>query len=428
MKPEWDFKLIKTKKVFSKSETSQKKTCRYLTDRLTTQNRKIMKNSLSCITNFKINITENKNQVIFQKYLTNLSIFDKFMPMRYFPKAGRYLHPLLLFSLSVILLSGCYTPRYTEAEILFPGKQEIPEEVDTIAMINRSYLPHHERSKTGIRYEHNRYVREDEYLDSIVSDNALYSLAYHLNEGPRLTVSHQDSIVRIPVSEYDYLSAMESGKVSELCQEMHADAVVALETFHSFDSLSYDASVFEVFAHRTTNLITVWRMYTPDHIRPIQKSLFKDTLYFRASGYSAYTSKQNLPTRRQALYEASFQAGKKLAHNISPHWKGIERIYFEYFNEPMSKAATYARNKEWKQAAAIWRSVAEEGDRRKHALAAYNMAVASEMTGNLELASYWLAEALEKKPNDYYFKKYRDILSKRIERQKTIDRQMGVSD
>lgn len=335
---------------------------------------------------------------------------------------------LLLSLAALYILTGCYAPRYTEVDILFPAEKDLPDEINKVAMVNRSYLPLKERKKSGIYYENNQYKRDKNYQDSIVSDNALYSFAYHVNVAPRLNVTENDSIIRKNINEYEFLEPMKPDNVSKICNETDADAVVALEAFHSFDSLGYYTSGFEVVGVRATSLFTLWRTYSPKIQSPIDKLFDQDTVWFEGVGYSTSNAQRNLPSRKEALQEASYQAGKKYAQQISPHWKTIERLYFEYYNKPMSKATEFAEDSQWKKAAAIWRKIAKEGSRTKHAIAAFNMAVASEMLGQLDLAGYWINEAIKKKSNASIFKNYKATIANRIERQEEINRQMNIRD
>ena len=344
------------------------------------------------------------------------------------PSTKNYHSFFFVLILLIFFLSGCYAPRYTQLEILFPADSDLPDNIEKVTMVNRSYLPLDERQKTGVYYTRNHYERSETYLDSIVSDNALHSLAEHLNNTPRLEVDEDYTISRMNVTDYSFLDRMKREKVSKLCNEKNADAVVALEAFHSFDSLYYVLAGFDIIGIRSTRLKTVWSTYSPASSEPLDKFYLRDTTWFQSRSNSGYTALRKLPSRKEALQEASYQAGKKYAKIISPYWKEIERLYFAHFSETMNKATEHARNENWKEAAIIWRRIAENGDKRKHALAAFNMAVVSEIKGNLELASYWLDKALEKKSNIYEFKKYRKTLEERIKRQKTIDRQMGLID
>ncbi len=351
-----------------------------------------------------------------------VSIFGKTNSMKSF-----YIRLNIIFSTALLLLSGCYAPRYTEVEILYPAKGAFPDDINKVTMVNRSYLPESERSKTGIYYDYSSYEREKNYLDSIVSDNALYSLSYHLNTAPRMDVVKNDTIIHQNVKDYEFLEQMSNKEINRICRETGADAVVALEAFHSFDSLNYYSSGFEVVGVRATSLLTVWRTYAPDRLNAVDSYYDRDTVWFEGVDYSMRSARNNLPNRKEAIQEASYQAGRRYAREISPYWQEIERLYFEYFSKTMSKATEYAIDKKWKKAAAVWRNVANEGDRAKHAIAAYNMAVASEMLGELDMAKYWIEEALKKRPHFQVFKDYNDIIKQRISRQRKINRQLGIA-
>lgn len=335
---------------------------------------------------------------------------------------------ILLSFVSLLLLQGCYAPQITSAEILFPAKEtNLANDLEEVTLVNRSYLPPSQRDKSGVHYVGGRYSKTDTYVDSIVSDNALYAFAYQLNIAPKGNTVKNDSIFKLGISENSFLQPLTMSQVNRICKSMDANMVVALEAFHSFDSLYRYLTDSYYVSERKTSLLTAWRVYEYDNPQPVYQSYIEDSIFFNAYSYSRYSADKDLINYKDALYEISYSSGEKFFRKISPYWKEIERIYFDYYSHDMSKANEFAEKKLWKKAAAVWRPVAEKKKGGKSAYAAYNMAIASEMTGNLDLAMFWLNIALEMRSDNYYFLQYRKTLRERTIRQKLIDKQLGAS-
>ena len=85
-----------------------------------------------------------------------------------------------------------------------------------------------------------------------------------------------------------------------------------------------------------------------------------------------------------------FETGKTVSGNFKSQWKTEQYsvIYFE--SEDWYRALEYACQLSWKPAMDIWLELIDTRDMMKRSCAAYNMAVASYMLGDYELASQWL--------------------------------------
>lgn len=325
----------------------------------------------------------------------------------------------------MLIFQGCYAPRETTAEILYPAEKEnLVANMDSVAMINRSYLPDSERKKSGIRYKGSYYEKSEQYIDSIVSDNALYTFSYLLNIAPKGNTVKNDTIVKIPPDDNEFLQPLPRQQVNRLCQTLEANSLLSLETFHSFDSLYFNTSEGYYLAERKTTLMTVWRVYGENKNRPLYQTYLGDTLYFSSYGYSRNSAYEDLISYKDALYEISYSSGMKFLQQIAPHWKEVDRIYFDYYTNDMTKANRYASKGLWLKATQIWKPVAEKERGAKSAYAAYNMAFAAEMRGNLEMAVFWIDKALNMKPDNYYFLGYHQVLKDRVERQKIVEQQL----
>ncbi|MGM0567264.1 MAG: DUF6340 family protein, partial [Bacteroidota bacterium] len=263
---------------------------------------------------------------------------------------------LSLLTVTILVLQGCYAPRQTTAEILYPAEQQnLVNNLDSVAMINRSYLPAEERKKSGLRYKGSYYEKSKQYYDSIVSDNALYTFSHYLNVAPKGNTVKNDTIVKFSSSDKKFLQPLPRQHINRLCQNLEANSLVSLETFHSFDSLYFNTSEGYYLAERKTTLMTVWRVYSQNKNSPLYQTYLGDTLFFSSYGYSRNSAYEDLISYKDALYEISYSSGKKILQQIAPHWKEVERIYFDYYTNDMSRANRYASEGLWLKAAQIWK-------------------------------------------------------------------------
>lgn len=85
-----------------------------------------------------------------------------------------------------------------------------------------------------------------------------------------------------------------------------------------------------------------------------------------------------------------FEAGQTIASSFKAEWKHEQYsvLYFDSAN--WYKAMEFADKYQWKAAMDIWMELLDTSDMLKRSCAAYNMAVASYMLGDYELASEWL--------------------------------------
>jgi hypothetical protein len=311
--------------------------------------------------------------------------------------------------------------------VLHPAATDFPDTVRDFLLVNRSYLPAEKRKKSGIIYKAPDYYKEIKYLDSIASDNSLYAFDEKTKETNRFRTVWMDSLIKIKTEATTFLKPLPDPQKETLCAAAHADGIISLEAFQSFDSLYYFPYGYNVIGERATILTTMWRTYLSGFSGPFHEFTKTDTLYFSAEAVSKSHALKQLPSRMEALYEAAYLAGETYHNTLNPHWETIERIYFSYYDEQMRNAAELAKNENWRQAITIWKSIAAKEKGGKAAFARYNMAIASELEGNLSLARYWLSEALKIRPDNYYFLKYHEALKKRIKNQKLIDKQMKTT-
>ena len=91
-----------------------------------------------------------------------------------------------------------------------------------------------------------------------------------------------------------------------------------------------------------------------------------------------------------SLSELGFEVGTTISASFKSQWK-YEQYSVVYFDSPRwFTAMEYADRYYWKDAMNIWVELLDTNDMLKRSCAAYNLALASYMLGDYELASMWL--------------------------------------
>lgn len=91
-----------------------------------------------------------------------------------------------------------------------------------------------------------------------------------------------------------------------------------------------------------------------------------------------------------SLPDLGFEAGRTISNSFKMQWQ-YEQYSIMYFDsEKWYLAMEYAESYLWKDAMNIWMNLLDTNDLLKRSCAAYNLAVASYMLGDYDLASLWL--------------------------------------
>ena len=127
------------------------------------------------------------------------------------------------------------------------------------------------------------------------------------------------------------------------------------------------------------------RAYVPGRHTPLFTFSKTDTIYWEM--------RPDL-TQDRVIKDASEYAGVLPARHLLPHWKEVERYYFDGGVSEMRDAGIYVREQNWEEAASLWQSLYDSKKGKNKMYAAYNLALYYEMQDELEKAREYLDVAL----------------------------------
>ena len=90
-------------------------------------------------------------------------------------------------------------------------------------------------------------------------------------------------------------------------------------------------------------------------------------------------------------------SGQVIADQIGPKWQNKKRFYYHTGNRKINAAIPLIKTDKWEEASAIWSGFANVSRPSLRYKIEYNLALASEMTGDINKAITWANQSLATK-------------------------------
>ncbi|MCF6366635.1 MAG: DUF6340 family protein [Bacteroidales bacterium] len=341
----------------------------------------------------------------------------------------------LFLVLIAIILGSCKT-KSLSVRILKPAEIFVPTKIKTLAVVNRS-LPTKGDGSRVVNVIEGLLSGEEIFADRYGSEKCVAGVADGLLNSPRFTVTVPTGMDDIRgTGTAQFAEPLQWSKVEQICNDYSADALVLLETFDSNSSKKFRVNQRKETVDGKENFynehiasidIAVnsgWRIYYPSEQKIIDQSIFTDHKGWDARGRSKSEAVRKLPKQSRTIEDAGYFAGKQYAHRISPTWIWVSRKYFVKGNDDFKDAKYKVQAKRWEDAAAIWKKYVNDVDIKIAGYACYNMALASEVLGEFDIALDWAQRAY----SEYHLKTAREYIStieQRIRDNNALNRQMN---
>lgn len=296
----------------------------------------------------------------------------------------------------LLVLGSCTTARKVSFDVLWPSGVEVPDHIRHLTLINNAMMAGSDSMGNYYGFKGSLYY-DTTRIDTMLTMSALDGLAEAISETGRFTLSEKPVV--LPLKDTSALRKPISFDVLSLIVPEETEGVVVLESISTYDQLDYDIGFDDrVYSRLMVLGIASWRMYDLTSKKIVDRWSNMDTLRFYGDGYDVDHVLAPLPDRYNALQQLAVEAGRHYARQISPTWKKVTRTYLSDNSAEMEKPVKAASSNDWETAAGEWLKLTSGKKKARAAMAAYNMAVASEVLGNLEMARYWLNKSVEIKP------------------------------
>lgn len=343
---------------------------------------------------------------------------------------------LNLFIIAVIslmvYLSSCSTNMLTMS-VKEPAFVDIPNDVKTVGIINRS-LP---SKKTEKLDDADKILSvEGKDFDKNGAErliNGCYNelIAMEVYKSVKII---EDSTIRSPGLGV-FPASLTWEDVEKLCVDNEVDIIYVLSFYDTDTKVDYRTSkegsvgignlavpVIKHYATVYTKIKSGWRIYDPVNKLILDEYISHQDVISKGSGINPLKAVEAIKGRKEAVLEASSVLGISYAQRILPYYVRVSREYFVKGTNNFKIAKRRAQTGDWNGAAELWEKEVENPKRKVAGRACYNMAIISEINGDLDAAMEWASRSY----TDYNIKKaihYVNVLKYRINQRAVLEQQ-----
>lgn len=211
--------------------------------------------------------------------------------------------------------------------------------------------------------------------------------------------------------------------LKEIKKSTGADLLLSLDYFSVYEEMNYKVQALKS-AH--IYVLSMWNFYNLKEDKLQYYYHRVDTI----SWYQSYNDNIKLPNRNDAMMNAAQISGENFSNFLTPHWIPVQRTLYQSGQVDFKKAEQLAEENKWLEAAQLWRKNINNKNNSIAAKSMYNLAVASEIMGEIEAAMDWVVKSYQVFENknevhEFHCKDYINILGQRRLDFKKIDLQLN---
>lgn len=327
---------------------------------------------------------------------------------------------IFIFIIAVVLTSCKTNQLYIN--VTQPAAVTMPPDIKKVGVINRS-VPTDETKIIDVIDKVLSLEGAD--LDRDGAWASINGLAAELKRNDRFDEVRLLNDIDLRASGVGVLPAPLSGSiVDSICRVTGIDALFALERFDTDTRVNYSTRMVKANSplgniplpeHQVemeTIIKTGWRIYDPARKTVLDEYRLIESLVYFGKGINPVAAVEGLIKRKESVREVSNISGQKYAQRLLPYRLRITRDYFVKGTNNFKIAKRKAQTGKWDEAGQLWYSETGNNKSKIAGRACYNMAIISEINGNLDDALGWAQKSWE----DYRIKpglRYSGILEGR---------------
>lgn len=291
----------------------------------------------------------------------------------------------------IITCYSCSSTNLMSLSVTEPAPVSLPPDAKTAVVVNRSHAADDSRTVDAI---HRTLSLESRQLQDAGSDASVTGLTDALVRSNRFTA------IKTPVG-LDLRSfgagifpvTMSWDTVVKICQENHADVLFSLELFDAGTKVGLSIATLGVGSTVNTKVRTGWRIYDPaSHSVLDQYIINRDWSY---QGGNILSTGAAMLGRKEQVIKAGNHAGEDYATRIIPYSLRVSRFYYVRGNRNFIIAKRMAQAGDWDAAGKLWSHETNNTSRKIAGRACYNMAIITEINGDLNGALTWAKKSYE---------------------------------
>lgn len=334
---------------------------------------------------------------------------------------------LLYCLFCIAVLGSCATSKISIDNLKLP-EAPLSEPVKNVALINRVDI---NSSKTK-QFVQGRVVAQYNSITDIMVNETLSEMKSIFNTNQYFS-AFDTSLRFIPKNANFDSSPLPVRYVTRMCQTLGTDAIIVIEGYDA--EVDSDSDVlFSTPVERTYGTVRV--PYFNGEQSVYMQMLFRayicnesegkiDTetkigtqVSVSATGSTPYEVNYKIADANNVLVQAARKLADDYSQQIAPRWKTEPRKIYSTGTEQMKQAFIYAKGGNWSGASDIWYLLATSNNTKLASRATYNLIVASEISGDMNLAIEWAELCV----NKYKMKQVESYLNNLKQRKKEIEK------
>jgi len=337
---------------------------------------------------------------------------------------------ILIFG--TVFLASCSESLYTSLDVLRPAKVAFAKNANNLLIINNTTKqPDNLGHRTDLLNQKTKSVSID--TDSIPLF-CLSALTEELDSKGFFTNVQFKQNSQNTSTNFSIINPIDKDSINQLCRTNQADVILSLDKIKVNDDIS------EYYLNESSSFLGVlevryesyWSIHYPNSTESTQIQ-FKDTIFWESESYVRKEVMNQLPKRMDGIIDGALYVGKKSVTRFLPYWDKADRYFYSNRNKFIKQGIDSIYTKSWKSAINSWEKAIKSKSHSTQYIAANNMAVAYEISGNIdkaiEYASFAYAAIGKSYTFDYktlvHLLEYLEELKVRQKEIKTLKEQLG---
>ncbi len=343
--------------------------------------------------------------------------------------AGCFIRKTVLLSGAVVCFIILSSMAWVRLSLIKPAALTLPSYITGIVIIDRTLSDETAKNKLEEVLTGEMFKQDEQAVRRVIEGITDVCADYNLFRLERITERQKGGGTKT-----SFPAPMQWEQVNQLCEKYNANAVLSIEIFDSDFIVTNPVNVVKQVTEGQTagfnvNGVAVInfgvRLYDGVNKQILDEYQISQRINFNAGGYTVQDAVNHVLNKVEAINQTSYYAGRVYGERISPSYYTVVR---EFYNRPKKNIDLRAgvRKSEvadWKGAIESW-TRALNAKRKVARRAAFNIAVAYEVLGDLEKAKEWASKSYteygEKRGKPYY-----DALVYRQREEAVIKRQTG---
>lgn len=292
----------------------------------------------------------------------------------------------------LFLLSACATSYEFPIEVFQPAKVQLHPGIKNLSLVSRNlkYTNDTLQNYFSRDYKLTKDLKRFN-TDSLMARLCLDSLSARIKEQSRFNTITTLPVTTLPKQYVARIHPPSRSLIQKISTDTKADAVILLDMLSGFYSI-YPISEGNRSVARVVTA-SMWTIFDPNRVRVLHHTTLIDTLYWDGLDEQNNYKTSGIPDKKAAMEIAAGLAGVKYAKNLLPYWNRVQRAILSSNQTDFQKAYLLVKKNKWEEASSIWNQYAESNNKHHRLLSLYNLAVASEMNGDIDTAIQLISRA-----------------------------------